>query len=296
MKNLDFIHKILPEDNISSDQELTNFNTMHLPCVAKHFFTVNNDKMLIKTVSLLDAVKENYIILGNGSNVIFKSKFIDKAIIHLSGKDIRFFPKTDGYLVSVFAGVSLSKVVHKCIKMGASGLEWAVGIPGTIGGAVLMNAGANGSSMSNVVHKVIYYKDLSVHTALNKDCGFEYRKSNFGDCVIIRVVLFLPYGNVSTIKQKTEEFLALRRSKSAKGYSAGSVFKNQDKPAGYLIEQTGLKGFSFGDALVSNEHANVIVNNGQATGKEVCKLMKVIQKKVYKKFKVRLEPEVKIIE
>ena len=286
---------ILPRENVLHNKNLINYNTMHLNAVAKTFLTVNNDKQLIEACKFLQSTQRKFIMLGKGSNVVFKTKVIRSVVIHLSGDDIRFYKKRSGFMVSVFAGVLLSSLLSRCTSLGASGMEWAVGIPGSVGGAVRMNAGANGGCIADVVKSVTIYENFKVKKVNKENCGFEYRKSGFGDAVIVRVTLFLPFGDKAKIKSQMEGFLAVRRAKSAKGFSAGSVFKNSDKPAGWYIEQAGLKGFSCGDAVVSDAHANVIINKGKASGKNVLRLMRKVKRKVYKKFGVSLEPEVKII-
>ena len=294
MKDLSMFFNILPKNNIHKNKNLVSVNTLHLSAMAETYLVIQNDKQLFDCLRLLDSIKKKYIILGNGSNIVFKSKRIKSTILHLKGEDVRFYPKSDGYIVSAFAGVPLQKVVNRCIKMGAGGMEWAVGIPGTVGGAVAMNAGAFGHSMSDVVKKVVCYKDYNLHNISNVDCGFGYRVSGFTDSVIVRIIMFLPYKDVDSVRSLTKDYLSKRLAKAPKGYSAGSVFKNQQKPAGFYLEQVGLKGYKDGDAFVSNTHANFIINNGKAKGSNVYKLIKIMQKRVYKKFKVKLEPEVKI--
>lgn len=286
---------ILPRENVLYDKNLINYNTMHLETTAKTFLTVTNDKQLIEICKFLQSIRHKFIMLGKGSNVIFRSKIIKPIVVHLCGDDIRFYKKEDGFMVSVFAGVSLSALLKRCALLGASGMEWATGIPGSVGGAILMNAGANGGCMADIVKNVVIYKDFKVKKIDKKDCGFGYRKSALGDAVIIRVALFLPFGDKIKIKSQMEKFFDIRRAKSAKGFSAGSIFKNSDKPAGWYIEQAGLKGVSSGGAVISTEHANVIINKGNATSKDVLRLMRKVKRKVYKKFGTLLEPEVKII-
>lgn len=286
---------VLPKENVLHNKNLVNYNTMHLNATAKTFLDINNDRQLIEVCKFLQSTKRNFIVLGKGSNVIFKTKVIKPVVVHLSGGDIRFYKKDNGFMVSVFAGVPLYALLSRCVVLGASGLEWAVGIPGSVGGAVRMNAGANGGCISDVVKSVTIYENFKVKRVSKENCGFGYRKSGFKESVIVRVILFLPFGDKIKIKSKMEDFLAIRRAKSAKGFSAGSVFKNAEKPAGWYIEQAGLKGLSCGDAVVSNAHANVIINKGKASGKNVLRLIKKVKRKVYKKFGATLELEVKII-
>ena len=248
---------------------------------------------------ILKLKKENkkYKILGNGSNLIIGSKY-DGVLIKLENFDKL---DIDGNMVTVGSGYMLPKLALECAKKNLSGLEFASGIPATIGGAIYQNAGAYGEQMDKVIKNVTVLDDQGDIKILNKsELKLGYRDSilKHKSLICLEVVLELKQDSYQNIKQKMHDNLLNRKEKQPLEYpSAGSVFRNPPGySAGKLIEDAGLKGFKVGDAMVSLKHANFIVNTGHASGEDVLKLIKIIQEKVKEKTGILLEVEQEVLE
>lgn len=236
-----------------------------------------------------------YTVIGNGSNLLVSDKGIRGLVIKV-GKgfdDVR----TEGTKMICQAGILLSRLANVALKNNLSGIEFASGIPGTLGGAIYMNAGAYDGEIKDVVRKVTYYKDGSIMETDSFD--FSYRHSIFTDtdAVILLAELELKDGNYDEIKAKMEDFSKRRSDKQPLSQpSAGSTFK---RPEGFfaakLIEDSGLKGYRIGGAMVSEKHSGFVVNTGDATCRDVMALMEHIQNTVFEKFGVKLEREVKVL-
>ena len=259
---------------------------------------VPSDVLELKNLLVeLKSKKIKYKILGNGSNLIISSKY-DGVLIKLENFDTL---NIDGNTVKVGAGYMLSKLVLKCAENGLSGLEFAYGIPATIGGAVYQNAGAYGFSIDKVIKDVTILDGNDEIITLSKDkLKFGYRDSVFKhkNLICLEVTLELEKGNYEDILEKMKDNLKHRKENQPLEYpSAGSVFRN---PTGYsagkLIEEAGCKGVKIGDAVVSYKHANFIVNTGKATAEDVFKLIKLVQKKVKDKTGILLEIEQEYLE
>ncbi len=242
---------------------------------------------------------EDPLILGNGSNLLVSDSGLDRVVIRI-GEGLDGVRLVDETTVEAGAGATLAKLCKFALEEGLSGLEFAYGIPGSVGGAVFMNAGAYGGEMKDVVRTVRFLDKNGRPGSLSGDAlGFHYRSSAFQQMgvVITSVVLQLKPGDKTAIEAKMRELLGRRKDKQPLEYpSAGSVFK---RPEGYyagaLIEQSGLKGKTIGGAQVSEKHAGFIVNIGGATTKDVTDLIAYCQKEVFDRFGVRLEPEIKQI-
>ena len=234
-------------------------------------------------------------IIGNGSNLLVKDGGIRGLVIKTTG--LKNY-KVDGEYITSEAGMLLSKLSNIAKENSLTGLEFACGIPGTLGGAVMMNASAYGGETSNVVIET-EYADINgnVYTTTNHEFG--YRKSIFMDkqYIILESKLKLSKGNREEIENKMKELMQSRNSKQPISKpSAGSTFKRPEGHfAGKLIEDAGLKGYKIGGAQVSDLHAGFIINDGNATSKDILELIKYIQDKVKNEFGVDLEPEVRII-
>lgn len=243
----------------------------------------------------LNELSIKYKVIGNGSNLIFAGDY-DGVIIKLD--ELNDLEIHDEY-VMVGAGYNLMKLSMKCAGLGLSGLEFAAGIPGTIGGAIYMNAGAYGSSMDVIVHEVMIIDDNFEVRKLN-DLNFGYRDSVFkhNNYICIGAVLKLSFGDKEEIMNLINERKQRRLVSQPLEYpSAGSVFRNPEGEfAGALIESIGFKGFRVGDAMVSDKHANFIVNMGSASGEEVIGLIDVIKDKVFDEYNIELKIEQEIIE
>lgn len=288
--------KILGEVTLNfSLKEHTSFK---IGGYADLFVCPNN---LMELINVLKILKENdvtYFLLGAGSNVLISDKGVRGAVIKL-GDGFDYAHARHDYILAG-AGVSLAKLSAEAKNHELAGLEFASGIPGTLGGALLMNAGAYGGEMKDVVEEVSFIdEDGTVKTIKNKDCNFSYRKSTFSDSkkIIISAKIVLKKGNKEEISEKMRELNAKRKEKQPLEFpSAGSTFKRPEGNfAGTLIEQAGLKGTKIGGAEVSEKHAGFVINTGDATAKDVLELIEKVKTEVLEKFGVELEPEVKII-
>ena len=204
-----------------------------------------------------------------------------------------------GTTIYAESGVMLGRLVKECIKNNLTGLESLVGVPGTLGGALIMNAGAFGGEISNYLESVEIMKMNGEITAYKtSDIRFSYRNSSFKKNEFILMAKFiLTNEDPDVIKKKKEIASSGRKTNQPLKYrSAGSVFKNPEKfPAGYLIDQAGLKGTKIGGAEISNHHANFFVNNGNASADDITQLIKLAKKSVFEKFEIKLELEIKTI-
>lgn len=251
---------------------------------------------------ILTYLKENsikYKILGNGSNVIFNNSGYDGVVIKLSefnNLDI------DGTNIVVGAGYNLMKLAIKTCRLGLVGLDFATGIPGTIGGAVYMNAGAYKSDMGYVVRSIkVLTPKLEIKTLENKDLDFHYRTSFLQknpEYICLEATIKLKKGNKDLIMEIIDDRKKRRIESQPLEYpSAGSVFRNPEGDfAGRLIEEIGYKGKSIGGAKVSEKHANFIINNGNATGEDIKKLIEEIKEKVKDKYNIELKVEQEFVE
>lgn len=239
-----------------------------------------------------------FVILGNGSNVLVLDKGIRGVVIKFNSPISAIRKKKN--TLTAGAGALLRDVSEFAAENSLSGMEFACGIPGSIGGAVFMNAGAYDGEMKNIVSAVraISPKGEIVQFAAN-ELDFGYRHSIFQEngCAICEVDLTLTPGNAEEIKEKIAGFTERRESKQPLEMpSAGSTFKRPEGHyAGTLIEQTGLKGFTVGGAQVSDKHAGFVVNAGDATAKDVLELIRQVQDRVFEKHHVKLFPEVRIL-
>jgi len=242
--------------------------------------------------------KLSLTVFGNGSNLLVLDKGIRGIVIKMSKGFNRIF--VDGNAIRAQAGALIPLVAKQAAEAGLSGLEFAAGIPASVGGAVRMNAGAHGKCMNEIVHQVtVLNPDGAIGTLSNGDIGFQYRRSNIMErgLVVIEAAFALVPGNSAEIKIKNEENLTKRRRSQPLEYpNAGSVFANPPGQwAGLLIEQVGGKGMRVGDAMVSEKHANFIVNLGNATAKDVLGLIEKIKQLVFEQFNIELKLEVQVV-
>lgn len=286
--------------NYLLDEPLKYHTTFKVGGNCKIFIEVNG----IDTVTtLLKYFKSNgiqYAILGNGSNVIASDEGFNGAILHF-GKDFSNIELLDDTTIKSLAGTVLSKLCLLAKDNSLTGLEFAYGIPGTVGGALYMNAGAYGGEMSDVVVSAEYIDsngDLQCMSA--KDMNLAYRQSIFSihnDMIIVSVTIKCEHGNAKTIKDTMDDLLSRRKSKQPLEYpSAGSTFKRPvGNYASKLIDDCGLKGLSCGDAQVSEKHCGFVVNKGNATCKDIIKLTDKVIEVVRQKTGYTLELEPKIL-
>lgn len=284
--------------NLLFDEPMKNHTSFKVGGKADIFFEPGNVRELIEFIKY---VKENnipYLIMGNGTNMLVSDDGIRGAVIKLGDK-ISSIEVVDDCIIAQ-CGAKLSEVAKIAAENSLAGFEFASGIPGSIGGAVAMNAGAYGKEMKDVVEEVeVLDSNMEYRILKNKEMEFGYRKSAVEkhNYIILSAKLKLMKGIKSEIEALMQDYDERRRSKQPLDLpSAGSVFK---RPEGYyagkLIEEAGLRGKTIGGAQVSEKHCGFIVNKGNATAADVYELIKYIQKTVYERFGVKLETEVKLI-
>lgn len=246
--------------------------------------------------------KENNIlltILGNGSNVLVSDKGIRGIVLQVGTKEIKI-EKQKNALVEVEAGVMLGALAQALLKQSISGFEFAAGIPGSIGGAIRMNAGAYGGEIKDIVKDVTVLNEKGeINVLTNEECEFSYRHSRFTDSkeIVIKVTLELPLGNENEIKAKMDEYAQSRKEKQPLNLpSAGSTFKRgADFITAKLIDECGLKGYTSGDAQVSTLHAGFVVNLGNATAQDVLNVVNHVKQVVLEKTGKQIELEVELL-
>lgn len=246
--------------------------------------------------------KENNIpltILGNGSNVLVSDKGIRGIVLQVGTKEIKI-EKQKNALIEVEAGVMLGALAQVLLKQSIAGFEFAAGIPGSIGGAIRMNAGAYGGEMKDIVKDVTVLNEKGEISVLtNEECEFSYRHSRFTNSkeIVIKATLELPFGNENEIKAKMNEYAQSRKEKQPLNLpSAGSTFKRgTDFITAKLIDECGLKGYTSGDAQVSTLHAGFVVNLGNATAQDVLNVVSHVKQVVLEKTGKQIELEVELL-
>lgn len=281
------------------DEPMKKHTTFKIGGCADMIIKPSNANQLMTVLKLIKQFDVPYFVLGNGSNILVSDKGIRGVVIEISSEMANC--TVEGTKLYAECGIKLGGLANVALNASLSGLEFASGIPGTLGGALYMNAGAYGGEMKDVVESVTYFdvdKEELITIPCEK-CDFGYRKSLFssGNKIIISAVLNLKEGSYEEIKGEMAELSKRRNDKQPVDKpSAGSTFK---RPEGYfagtLIQDTGLKGYRVGGAEVSEKHAGFVVNINNATAEDVKNLIKDVQDKVYEKFGVKLEPEVKFV-
>ncbi len=278
---------------------LKDYTTYKVGGEAQALVIPYNEKELIRLIRYLKIHHIKYKILGNGSNVIFKDKEYNGIIIKLDEFDTMYL---EGNKVTVGAGYSLQRLAMKVSRLGLSGLEFATGIPGTVGGAVFMNAGAYKSDMGYVVESIkVLTPDFKIKRLYNHELNFHYRTSFLKenpDYICLEATIALKPGNKEEIMEIIKDRKKRRLLSQPLEYpSAGSVFRNPEGEfAGKLIEEVGFKGKQIGGAQVSLKHANFIINKGDAKGEDIIALIHEIKKKIKKEKGIDLTLEQEIVE
>ena len=296
---------------------LKNYTTFQVGGQAKYFLKVETKDELIKVIQAVKKINLPFFILGGGSNLLVSDKGYGGLIIKFQVSSFKF-QDNEAY---VGAGALLGNLVKTSADKGLSGLEWAAGIPGTLGGAIRGNAGAFEKSITDVIQEVevLDVKDLKIKKLKNKDCNFGYRESVFkynSNLIILSAILRLKKRRQQDIQKKIQEYLDYRKTNHPLNFpSAGSVFKNPKIkivdlkllkefpeiknfnkkkiiPAGFLIEKSGLKGKKIGNVQISEKHCNFIINLGKGKAEDVKKLINLAKAKVKDKFKINLEEEI----
>lgn len=290
----------IASEKIKYNQEMKNYTSFKIGGPAECLIKIDNTEDLKEILKLAQEKQIPLTILGNGSNVLISDKGIEGITLIIKIEKLEIEENGDKIKVTVGAGEKNAKIAREFLKQEISGFEEISGIPGTIGGAIRMNAGAHGKEMKDIVKKVkaiSYNGDQKEFT--NEEMKFEYRRSMLKDekYVVTEVELELTKGKKEEIQAKMDEYKTFRKEKQPIEYpSAGSTFKRgTDFITAKLIDEAGLKGYSVGDAEVSTKHAGFVINKGNATSDDVIKLVKHVKEKVYEKFGKKIELEVEII-
>lgn len=301
------IEKIIKEaglkiasEKIKYNEEMKNYTSFKIGGPADCLIKIDNTEDLKEVLNLAQEKQIPLTILGNGSNVLISDKGIEGITLIIKIEKLEIEENGDKIKVTVGAGEKNAKIARIFLNQDISGFEEISGIPGTIGGAIRMNAGAHGKEMKDIVKKVkaISYNGEQKEFT-NEEMKFAYRRSMLKDekYIVTEVELELTKGKKEEIQAKMEEYKTFRKEKQPIEYpSAGSTFKRgEDFITAKLIDEAGLKGYSVGDAEVSTKHAGFVINKGNATSEDVLKLVKYVQEKVYEKFGKKIELEVEII-
>ncbi len=290
--------KHLPGLKVRSGEPMSEHTTFRVGGCARRFACPGSVEELAELLTVVTAEDIPYLVVGNGSNLLVADEGLDMLVIHTGAMDQ--MELLDGDTILACAGISLARLAVFARKHDLTGLEFAHGIPGSLGGAVCMNAGAYGGEMCQVVTEVTaWLPGKGICTLTAQEADFSYRHSFFSrnEGVVLSAKMQLKRGSGDEIQSRMEELIRRRREKQPLEYpSAGSTFKRPEGHfAGALIEQCGLKGVSIGGAEVSAKHAGFVINKGGATCGDVLQLIEKIQSVVFESTGVRLEPEVKIV-
>lgn len=297
MNIIEDLRALTGDNNVIENEPMSKHTTFRIGGKADVFVTPDSDKSLLDCVNYVMNNNIPYYIVGNGSNLLVRDNGFRGVIIQLYKGFSDILVKND--VIVAKAGALLSAVARTALNNSLTGMECLSGIPGTIGGAICMNAGAYGGEIKDIVVETKVINKGRFETISNKESEFGYRKSRImaENMIVTETVIKLEKGNKEEIEAKMKELMSQRNLKQPVELpSAGSTFK---RPEGYfaakLIDDCGLRGFSVGKAQVSPKHCGFVVNNGGSTAKEVIELMDKVSQTVYEKFGVKLEPEVRII-
>ena len=296
----EFLIKELPKEQIKLNEPMKNHTNFKIGGDAD-IYIIAKEIEQIKIV--LKLVKQHNIpltILGNGSNVLVGDKGIRGIVLKVSIDKFEIKKEKDYATITVGAGVPLGKIAYSLLKEEIAGFEFAGGIPGTIGGAIRMNAGAYGGEMKDCIKTVICLnEDGELKEFSNAECEFSYRHSIFCNkqLIIVKAELQLPYGNKKEIQEKMDEYAQSRREKQPITLpSAGSTFKRgTDFITAKLIDECNLKGYTVGGAQVSTLHAGFVVNTGDATAKDVISVIEHVKKTVLEQTGKQIELEIELL-
>lgn len=283
---------------IEGDFKLTLYNAYRLNAVCTKAFFPETEEDFCRIYT--DYTDKSKIIIGNGNNIILSKELYNAYFIILNGcfEKVHFNEE----VVSAEAGATMQELSEMALQHSLSGLEVFYDIPSSVGGAVVMNAGANGEDISNLIEKVRYLDlaDMEIKERIKDDLGFEYRNSFFQkntNKVVLKAWLKLSKGNKEEIKTKMQSMRNIRWAKQPREYpNCGSVFK---RPEGYfvgaILDELGMRGYTIGGAQISNKHSGFIINVGNATGKDILRLIQEVAKRVKEKLNIELELEQRII-
>ena len=316
--------KVIPTTRIYMNEPMKKYTSFKVGGNADVLVKIKDIKELMHALNTANRYNEMVTVIGNGSNILVKDNGIRGIVIKIEFDKINIDKQKDFALVTAGAGVKLARLAQELLNNGITGFEFAAGIPGTIGGAVKMNAGAYGGEMKDIVintkclelkkenrgARISNIEDIEITeppesidesnivVLENSEQNFSYRDSVFSDKkhIILETKLKLPYGNKEEIQAKMNEYNNSRREKQPDLPSAGSTFKRgEDYITAKLIDECGLKGYKIGGAQVSEKHAGFIVNTGNATAQDIIELINYVKKVVHEKTGKNIELEVEIL-
>jgi len=294
----DKISSLLPQDCLFFDAPLKNLTTMRVGGNAACLVEANTVETIVTVIAEAKAANIPLLIIGNGSNMVISDHGFPGIVLHISKEMAK--ASCSGNRIVAEAGALLPAISRLAAENSLTGLEFASGIPGSLGGAIVMNAGAYGGEMKYVLESVEIFADGAIRTFTSDELHLSYRHSllmEHPDWIVLSATIKLEKGDQQQILAQMSDLNTRRREKQPLQYpSSGSFFKRPEGHfAGALIEQSGLKGFSVGGAQVSRLHAGFVINTGSATADDVYKLMLHVQKTVMDTFHVPLQPEVRLI-
>lgn len=294
MVNIDEIQRFF-RGRIALSEPLSRYTSFRIGGPADYYLEPADKQDVVRIIPYLQSQNIPFLIIGKGSNLLVSDEGVRGAVINLEGGLTSM--SIDGDILSVEAGVTLARFVDFCIQHGFSGVEMLPGIPGTIGGAVMMNAGAYGGEISDHLVDVELIRNGKVAVVPKEEAGFVYRGSGFAGDIILGARFRLPPGDkAETLKVRRELLIKRNRAQPVNFPNSGSMFKNPPGTfAAKLIESAGLKGHRHGKAQISERHANFFVNLGGASAQDVMALIELAQQTVLEKFSIHLELEVKLV-
>ena len=294
--NIEKLYAFAPRARVLENEPLARHTTFRVGGPADVLFLPESAEELQRAMELAREAGEDCLVIGNGSNLLVRDGGVRGLVIKLAGPMSGV--SVEGTAIRAQAGASLSQVSRAALQASLTGLEFASGIPGSLGGALAMNAGAYGGELSQVVREAMVLMDGRVQTLSREELAMGYRTTRVlrEGGIVLSAVLDLKEGDASQIAETMDELNRRRREKQPLSFpSAGSTFK---RPEGYfagaLIEQAGLKGYAIGGAQVSEKHAGFLINRGGATASDLLRLIEYVQERVYAQSGVRLETEVRI--
>lgn len=292
------LETILLNSNLTYNEPMSKHTSFKTGGPCDLFIDVGSKEDLIKVFKIAKQNDISTTVVGNGSNLLVKDSGIDGIVVKYNNKDIDI----KDTIVTASSGVINAYLGNILLEHELSGFEFACGIPGTLGGAIYMNAGAYGSEMKNVAYEVEFLNldNLAIETLKNDQLEFGYRTSIFQEklnAIILSVKMEFIKASAVEIKEKMDEFREKRVNSQPLEYpSAGSTFKRMDDfLTSKAIDEAGLKGYSIGGAQVSTKHAGFIVNKGNATSQDIIDLIEYVQKVIFEKYNKKIETEVRII-
>ncbi len=296
------IEKIIPKERIHLNEPMKKYTSFKIGGPAECLIKIEKVEELIQVLKICKENKIPLTIIGNGSNILVSDEGIEGIVLKIEIKKFEIQESKNQNIkkITIGSGNKLAETAYQLAKQEIAGFEFASGIPGTIGGAIKMNAGAHGTEMKDIVKTITYIdREGKLHKIENNEAKFEYRNSIFSkkDYIIVETELELAKGKKEEIEEKMQEYAKYRKEKQPIEYpSAGSTFKRgTDFITAKLIDECGLKGYKIGGAQISEKHAGFIINKENATAKDVKELIKYTKEKVYEKFRKNIDTEIEMI-